>query len=487
MHVARSLKRGLALAIALACLPLSSDAQSAATPTVTLTPQQIAVCDPHKSCDHGLCDATTCNDTLRDYHQMMDQLHIASMRPGPGNHKDAPPANFDETKANPYPKLPDPLILNNGTKVTTARVWWQQRRPEIVEYFDREVYGRVPTHTPNVTWKVVETTPETVGKIPVITKQLVGAVDNSSYPPIAVNIQLSLTTPANAAGPAPIILKFSSSTPRPSSASRVAAAPLWAQQILEKGWGYAVISTTSIQAENGAGLRSSGIIGLVNKGQFRKPDDWGALRAWAWGASRAMDYFETDKSVDAKQVGLEGHSRDGKAALVTMAYDQRFAIAYVSSSGTGGAKPFRRNFGEPIEDLAGEREYHWMAGNFMKYAGPLTANDLPVDAHELIALCAPRPVFIGGGATTGPVNDAGADPPGSFLAAVAAGPVYKLLGKKDMGTSTLPPIETPLIDGDLGFRQHTGGHTDEPNWPTFLTFASRYLHAPGELAKPAAH
>ncbi len=408
----------------------------------------------------------------------MQQLHITSLRPGPGNHKDAPPPNFDESKANPYPNLPDPLILNNGKKVTTAKMWWQQRRPQIVEYFDREVYGRVPAHTPKVIWEVASTANETVGKYPVITKQLVGHVDNSSYPAITVDIRMTLTTPASASGPVPIIMQFSSSTPPPPSASRAvrAAAPLWEQEILEKGWGYAILSTMSIQAENGAGFRSAGIIGLVNKGQFRKPDDWGALRAWAWGADRAMDYFETDKSVDTKQVGLQGHSRYGKAALVTMAYDQRFAIAYVSSSGIGGAKLFRRNFGEPLEDLASEREYHWMAGNFLKYAGPLTANDLPVDAHELIAMCAPRPVFISGGSTIGAASDNAADPPGSFMAAVAAGPVYRLLGKKDLGTSTLPPIATPLIDGEIAFRQHTEGHTDVPNWPTFLIFASRYIH-----------
>jgi hypothetical protein len=473
------------LAVALTCLPLSNDAQSAAAPPVSLTPAQIAVCDPHKTCDHNLCDATTCEQTLRDRDQMIDQLHIASMRPGPGNHKDAPPPNFDESKANPYPSLPDPLVLNNGKKVTTAKMWWQQRRPQIVEDFDREVYGRVPANTPRVTWEVVDTAKGTAGTFPVITKQLVGHVDNSAYPLISVDIRLTLTTPADASGPVPVILQFSSSTPRPATprpatpgVNRVAPVQPWQQEILEKGWGYAIIFTTSIQGENGAGLRSGGIIGLVNKGKFRKPDDWGALRAWAWGASRALDYFETDKSVDAKQVGLEGHSRNGKAALITMAYDQRFAIAYVSSSGTGGAKLFRRNFGEPVEDLASEREYHWMAGNFLKYAGPLTAKDLPVDAHELIAMCAPRPVFISGGAIVGPVLDNGADPPGSFMGAVAAGPVYRLLGRKDMGVSTMPPMGTTLIDGDIGFRQHDQGHTDAPNWPTFLTFASRYLHAP---------
>jgi hypothetical protein len=480
MHIARSLKRLISLVVVLTFLPPSSYTQSATT-TPGLTPEQVALCDPHKSCDHGLCDATICNQTLRDYSQMMGQLLLTTLRTGPGNHKGVPPANFDESKANPYPDLPDPLLLDNGARVTTASMWWQQRRPQIVEFFDREVYGRVPARLPNVTWEVIDTRRETQGKFAVIAKQIVGHVDNSSYPLIAVEIQLSLITPANAAGRVPIILKFSSSTPRPASAARtvrVAGAPLWAQEILEKGWGYAILSTPSIQPENGAGLRSGGIIGLVNKGQFRRPDDWGALRAWAWGASRAMDYFESDRSVDAKQVGIEGHSRDGKAALVTMAYDRRFAIAYVSSSGTGGAKLFRRNFGEPLEDLASEREYHWMAGNFLKYAGPLTAKDLPVDAHELIAMCAPRPVFIGGGSTIGPNSDAGADPPGSFMAAVAAGPVYKLLGKKDLGVTALPPIGTPLIDGDIGFRQHTGGHTDEPNWPTFLTFASRYIHGP---------
>jgi hypothetical protein len=248
--------------------------------------------------------------------------------------------------------------------------------------------------------------------------------------------------------------------------------------VLAKGWGYAVLSPTSVQADKGDGL-TEGIIGLVNKGQPRKLDDWGALRAWAWGASRAMDYFETDKSVDARQIGIEGHSRYGKAALVTMAYDPRYAIAYVSSSGAGGAALWRRNFGEQIGNVAGTGEYHWMAGNFLKYAGPLTPNDLPIDSHELIALAAPRPVFIGAGATQG---DGWVDGRGMFMATAAAGPVYLLLGKKDLGTAEFPPIETPLINGDLAYRQHSGGHTPAPNWPTFLTFASRYIKGPGVSA-----
>jgi hypothetical protein len=247
--------------------------------------------------------------------------------------------------------------------------------------------------------------------------------------------------------------------------------PTWQQQVLARGWGYAMITPTTIQPDNGAGL-SRGIIGLMNRGQPRQPDDWGALRAWAWGASRALDYFETDKAVDAKQVGLEGHSRYGKATLVAMAYDPRFAIAYVSSSGAGGAKLLRRDWGETVENIAGSGEYHWMAGNFIKYAGLLNWNDLPVDAHELIALCAPRPVFISGGATQG---DGWVDARGMFMAAAAAGPVYTLLGKHDLGTTNFPPMGTALIDGDVAFRQHSAGHTDAPNWPVFLQFASRYI------------
>jgi hypothetical protein len=427
----------------------------------------------------------------QDRQKMMDQLHITTLRPPvSGKNTDPNYANYDEAKANPFPVLPDPLVLNNGKKVATAKQWWTQRRPEIVEDFDREVYGRVPKNTPKVTWEVIETAPEINGDVPVVTKHLVGHVDNSADPAITVGIQLTVVTPAQASGPVPVIMQFGSPgkplprrpdtaglpTPTPPGGISSPSDPTWQQQVLARGWGYAMLTPGSIQADNGAGL-SEGVIGLCNHGQPRKPDDWGVLRAWAWGASRALDYFETDKAIDARQVGLEGHSRNGKAALVAMAYDPRFAIVYVSSSGEGGAKLWRRNWGETAGNIAAPNEYHWMAGNFLKYAGPLTPADLPVDSHELIALCAPRPVFISGGATQG---DGWADAKGMFMAAAAAGPVYRLLGGKDMGTTEFPPIETPLTAGDIAFRQHSGGHTDGPNWPTFLAFASRYLKSPSK-------
>jgi hypothetical protein len=165
-----------------------------------------------------------------------------------------------------------------------------------------------------------------------------------------------------------------------------------------------------------------------------------------------------------------------------MAYDSRWAIAFVGSSGEGGAKISRRNFGEQVENLASTNEYHWMAGNFLQFAGPLTANDLPVDSHELIALCAPRPVFISSGSQQ--VEGGWVDANGMFLGAVGAGPVYALLGKRGLSTATLPPIETPLLDGDIAFRQHRGGHTTGPNWPAFLSFAGRYIQSPGSASQP---
>jgi len=417
--------------------------------------------------------------SIADRQKMLDLLNIKTLRMGPTSRPEPQPGrfglvNYDESKANPYPNLPDPMVLKNGQKVTSAEMWWKQRRPEIVEDFDREIYGRAPKSTPKVKWEVVSTTRGMNGDTPIITKELIGHVDNSSYPQVTVNIDLTLTTPAAATGRVPVIMEFGGRRPgmRPGGPAGAAPPePTWQQQVLAKGWGYASLVPASIQADNGAGL-TQGIIGLVNKGQSRKPDDWGALRAWAWGVSRVLDYFETDSAVDAKRVGLEGHSRYGKATIVSMAYDSRLAIAFVSSSGEGGAKLHRRNWGEQVENVAAPNEYHWMAGNFLKYSGPLNAGDLPVDSHQLVALCAPRPVFLSAGATEG---DGWVDAKGTFLAGVGAGPVYRLLGKQDLGTSEFPPIATGLMDGDVSFRQHTAGHSPGPNWPVFIEFAERYF------------
>ena len=428
-----------------------------------------------------------------DHKNMLDQLGIKALRPGPSGRDDAPNhANYDESTANPFPNIPEVLTLKNGQKVTTAKVWWNQRRPEIVEDFEREVVGRVPKNVPKVTWTVTKSVSAMMGTHAVTGRQLVGHVDNATFPSIEVDIQMTLVTPAGAQRPVPVMMMFGRAglPGEPVPPSRFPAPPAGTdppstEQLIAAGWGYASIVPNSIQADNGAGL-TKGIIGLVNKGQFRKPEDWGALRAWAWGASRGLDYLEAEKAVDAKRVGIEGVSRFGKAALITMAFDPRFAIVLVGSSGEGGAKLHRRNWGEAVENLTGSGEYHWMAGNFLKYGaaeasfGSKNAGDLPVDAHELIALCAPRPTFISYG-----VPEKGdtkwLDQQGSYMATVAAGPVFRLLGAKDLGVSSdyktakMPAMNVSLLGGQLAWRQHDGGHTDGPNWKYFIPWADGML------------
>jgi hypothetical protein len=470
----------------------------------------------------------------QDHENMMKQLGIKSLRPGPSGDEKAPNhANYDESKANPCPQLPNVLTLKNGKKVNTPETWWKLRRPEIVEDFEREVYGRLPKNIPLVRWSVKITDMEFVGRIPVVAKQLVGHVDNSQCPSIDVNINMMLVVPANVKGPVPVLMMFGwrPDFPAPAQPStedlekindsfktmmiksdpglkavfdkypaykpitKLAGPNFFApapdgnsaptEQLLAAGWGYVIVDAASIQADNGAGL-TRGIIGLVNKGQPRKPDDWGALRAWAWGAARGLDYLETDSLVNAKKVGIEGVSRYGKAALVTLAFEPRFAIGLIGSSGKGGAALHRRIFGEAVENLSSSGEFHWMAGNYIKYAvseasfGSKTACDLTVDSHELIALCAPRPTFISYGIPE--KGDARwLDQQGSYMATIAAGSVFKLLGVRDLGVSNdymtekMPPVLTGLLDGELAWRQHDGGHTDAPNVQFFIPWANKML------------
>jgi hypothetical protein len=443
-----------------------------------------------------------------DHQNMMDQLGIKALRPGPSGTETAPNhANYDEATANPFPNLPDVLTLKNGKKVTSASMWWNQRRPEILEDFDREVLGRVPKNVPKVSWTVAKTVTATVGGHSVVGKQLVGHVDNSSYPAINVDISMTLVVPADAKKPVPVMMMFGGGGlpgvpqegrggkgggkgpapggPPPGGANAAPSDPPSTQQLIADGWGYAAINPGSIQADNGAGL-TKGIIGLVNKGEFRKPEDWGSLRAWAWGAARGLDYLESEKTVDAKHVGIEGVSRYGKAALVTMAYDTRFAVVLIGSSGEGGAKLHRRNWGEAVENLTGTGEYHWMAGNFLKYGaseasfGSKNAGDIPVDSHELIALCAPRLTFVSYGVPE--KGDAKwLDHQGSYMAAIAAQPVFRLLGAKGLGksddykTEKMPAVNVALLDGQLAWRQHDGGHTDGPNWKYFIPWADKFF------------
>jgi hypothetical protein len=467
----------------------------------------------------------------QDQKDMLGQLGIKALRPGPsGNEAEPNHANYDEAKANPWPDYPDPLTLKNDQKVTTAEMWWNQRRPEIVADFENEVYGRIPKDVPKVTWTVKAVDNETIGFSPVIAKDLVGHVDNASYPLIDVNIHMTVVTPVRAKGPVPVLIMFThAGFPNPKEPSEdeferinqawkalliqqdpslkdvFAQHPAWQPvkgtpfqfpqlnedgglpstwQLIAAGWGFALLDPASVQADNGAGL-TRGVIGLVNQGKPRHPDNWGALRAWAWGASRGLDYLQTDAAVDAKHVGIEGVSRYGKAALVTEAFDQRFSMGLIGSSGEGGIKPSRRNWGEELENLTGGG-YYWMAGNFMKYGakeasfGSKNAGDLPVDSPELIALCAPRLVFVSYGVPE--KGDAKwLDHQGSYMAVVDASRVYQLLGahgleaQGDYHTAKMPPVNQGLLEGQLAWRQHDGGHTDAPNMKFFIQWAGKFI------------
>ena len=565
-----------------------------------------------------------------DHQNMMDQLGIKALRPGKsGNNQTGP--GFDDATANDWmPTMPDALKMKDGTKVTTPEQW-AKRRAEILEDFEREVYGRIPANVPKVTWEVTSVTTNADNQT--ITKMLAGHVDNSIFTNISVNIRASFTVPANAPGPVPILMQFggvggggfgggfggaggfggpltADQTTKLNAGVTAAQADLTAlqdkltaaqkdvvttvlakaddatvqakleavakiqtdiamlryakgvsviapslteaqkttiattpgqiyttffaapppgpvvggrggapgvgglgggfgggagggipQQALSHGWGYGSIDPASIQADAGGNALRQGIIGLVNKGQPRKPEDWGALRAWGWGVGRLIDYFDAhpDAMVDPKKVGIEGVSRYGKAALVTEAFEPRVAVALVGSSGEGGAKLHRHDYGEAVENLTGG-EYYWMGGNFLKYGASningksMNASDLPVDSHELIALCAPRPCFISDG------SESGGDPkwidhPGTYRAGILASQVYAVLGKKGYGSdiqdwihAPLPPVET-LVGGDLAFRQHSGGHTDGPNiatffgWVVIISSRRRPPAAPGQSPK----
>jgi hypothetical protein len=421
-----------------------------------------------------------------DYQTMLDKLGINKMRPGRDGRKDT----SDEATANPYKdSVPELMVFKDGTKVTSADQW-PKRRAEIVEDFEREVYGRVPKHVPKVKWEVISTVEGQSGGIATVTKTLVGNVDNSAFPKIKVAIQASFTVPKNAAGKVPIILQYGFGVGGKFGGK--GGANTWTQQALDRGWGYGTIVPNSVQPDSSR-LRE-GIVGLTNKGEPRSPDDWGALRAWAWAVSCLIDYFEAnpDSGVDPTKVCITGVSRYGKAALVATAFETRIAAGFIASSGAGGAKLHRHIFGELLENVAGRGEYHWMAGNYLKYGaeeasfGKKTAADLPVDQHQLIALCAPRPCFISTGVPPGDPN--WIDARGTFMATVLAGPAYRLLGKKDLGTpgdylSDAMPAVNKLIGGELAWRQHDGGHTNIPNFPAFYEWAGSYITSPGLTKK----
>jgi len=376
-------------------------------------------------------------------------------------------SNYDESKVAPY-TLPDPLLMANGQRVKNATEWRNQRRPEILRAYQNEIYGRIPANTPKVTWDVAETNPSAKDNTAMM-RRVVGRVGTAAN---SQPITMMVYTPAKATRPVPLILIINfgggpAVEGRPAPTMQFNDPPV-AADILARGWGYAMVGYQDIQPDR-LNTFNQGVIGqTLAAGEQPKPDEWGTISAWSWGLSRIIDYFETDKLVDAKKIAVHGHSRLGKTVLWASAMDERIAAVYSSCSGEMGAALARRDWGETVDDMAQNFSYQF-AGNLQKYVGKW--NEMPVDAHMLIALSAPRPVFITGG-----TGDQWADPVGEFKAGVAAGPVYKLLGKNDLGTTELPPLDTPLTKGDIGWHYHTGGHMATPaDWKAFLEFVGKYF------------
>jgi hypothetical protein len=394
-------------------------------------------------------------------------------------------SNYSEEKVAAY-TLPDPLTMANGERVTSAQMWRERRRPEILNFYKTEIYGRIPENTPKVTWEVTETDGAARDGAAIMNR-LVGRMGDK---PDGPRMNLTVYLPANANGPVPMLLSITFSFPPggrggnpakndKSNEAKDSKAPAKAfrppydalGELLSRGWGYATLGYSDIQPDR-ANQWTNGVIGLTLKeGQTQPaPDEWGTISAWAWGISRSIDYLETEKAVNPKQIAITGVSRLGKTVLWAAALDERVAATFSVVSGEMGAALIRRDWGETLDDMA--QNFSWQfAGNMQKWVGRW--NELPVDQHMLIALSAPRPVYVNGG-----LSDQWSDPKGEFLSMVAAGPVYRLLGKRDLGVTELPPLDKPITDGELAFHYHSSGHTAVPaDWAAFLDFAERHFKA----------
>jgi hypothetical protein len=398
--------------------------------------------------------------------------------------------NYDESKV-PNFTLPDVLTLNNGQKVRNAKTWWDKRRPEILEMYRAEIFGRSPTKTPKLNYEVFSIDQKALGGKAIRKQVTVFLTEKPGGPKMDILMYL----PAAAKKPVPVFLGLGFTANQGVNAdpgirladewvrdpatkqmakrstgekSRGAAASRWAvDQILEHGYGLATIYYCDIEPDFNGGM-PYGVRPLFFKGDQKEPapDDWAAIGAWAWGLSRAMDYLEKDRQVDAKRVAVIGHSRLGKTALWAGAQDTRFSMVISNDSGEGGAAISRRQFGEQVRNLNTSFPY-WFCGNFKKYND--RENDLPVDSHMLIALIAPRPVYVASAQ-----EDLWADPKGEFLGLVNAAPVYELLGKQGLGTDQMPGIHQPIMHTEA-YHIRAGKHDITAyDWEQYLKFADMH-------------
>jgi hypothetical protein len=421
-----------------------------------------------------------------------------------------------------YPII-DLLTMKDGTPVQNREDWWTKRRPEVFNFVETELYGiTLADFRPNITWTKVQGTSGTQTGTDGISHGFrlftyTGTVDKSDYPALRNTpvISMSCRVPTATGVSYPVIITYGSNTVF--------------QYTAPYGYGACGYSNSSVAPDSGGASLSSYVIGLKNHGNWRSPTDPGALVSWGWGISRFLDRLvsSNDPDVNGDKVGVEGHSRYGKATLVTAAYDDRIVAAFPSCGGALGTAPARRAYGETLDFVSSSTsEYHWIAGNAMSYAGPITPYDgnpadtfprkvlyLDVDAYSTLSLIAPRAVMTNGGTDTPAGNgDAWQDPRGMFLTGKIGGKVWDFLGWKGQvipdgtlftdspgyvppaacGTNTAsgksycdpsaesvggtPPFDVAFTDGTVAWRRHKEGHTDTPDWPTFAQFAARYLN-----------
>jgi len=400
--------------------------------------------------------------------------------------------NFDESKIPKY-KLPDPLVTLDGRRVTNARMWSEVRRPEILNLFETQVYGTTPAALTSMRFEVESIEKGALGGMAV--RKQVTVLFNGRQDGPKMSILIYLPAGRNKAAPIFAALNFEGNHTirkepgialnrnwirqpqkdvgivdnHATEAARGSAADRWAvEMILERGYGLATMYYGDIDPDFDDGFQN-GVHPLFYKpGQTKpKPDEWGSIAAWAWGLSRAMDYFETDNDIDARRVAVMGHSRLGKTSLWAGARDTRFAMVISNNSGSGGAALSRRHFGETIK-LTNTGRPHWFCDNFLQYNDNEDA--MPVDQHMLIALSAPRPVYVASA-----VEDVWADPRGEFVSALHADPVYRLLGTSGLPVKEMPGVNEPVM-GTIGYHIRTGGHgVTDYDWEQYLKFADKHL------------
>jgi hypothetical protein len=406
------------------------------------------------------------------------------------------PVNYTEAKTGTY-TLPDPLKFADGSPVADAKTWMEKRRPELLKLIEENQFGRVPPKPDSMAYDAFDQgTPAFGGKA--LRKQV-----RLFFPSSRTNhwVDVLLYLPANATGPVPVLLNFGwtannlavpddpgvrvggliPANPRPEPYFRVPATPtpgpsrgpgrnLDPMQVVERGYGWAIFNYNDIDPDVPNAIAAGVRAAFLKPGQAEPaPDEWGSIAAWSWGASRIIDWLEAEPKIDAKRIAITGASRLGKTALWTAARDERVACVIASVSGEGGAALSRRDYGETVAHLVAPTRYPYQfAQNYQKWAG--RANEMPWDAHTIIALVAPRPILLQTGST-----DKWSDPYGEFLAAKAATPVFALLGKKGIEEYSLPATGKPLMH-TLGYLMHDGPHGVMPaDWPVFLDFLDAHL------------